>query len=198
MQVRSDWTFALCTGEERLKAGNGKKLHPTQKPEALLARAILASSRPDDLVLDPFCGTGTTAAVAKRLRRRFIGIERDAAYAAAAQRRIAAVEPLPAPTLAPFMTAREAPRVPFSVLLERGLIVPGARLCDASRRIAALVRADGAIALGAAVGSIHRIGALAQGLDACNGWAFWHLETAAGLVSIDALRAEVRAGLGAG
>ena len=198
VQVRSDWTFALCTGEERLKAGNGKKLHPTQKPEALLARAILASSRPDDLVLDPFCGTGTSAAVAKRLRRRFIGIERDAAYAAAAQRRIAAVEPLPAPTLAPFMTAREAPRVPFSVLLERGLIVPGARLCDASRRIAALVRADGAIALGAAVGSIHRIGALAQGLDACNGWAFWHLETAAGLVSIDALRAEVRAGLGAG
>jgi modification methylase len=197
VQMRSDWTIALCTGEERLKAGNGKKLHPTQKPEALLARVILASSRPDDLVLDPFCGTGTTGAVAKRLGRRFIGIERERTYAAAAQARMAAVVPLAAPALAPFMTAREAPRVPFSALIERGLVMPGARLCDAKRRIEALVRADGAIALGATVGSIHRIGALAQGLEACNGWAFWHLDTSKGLVPIDALRAEIRAEMGA-
>src|SRR5207247_168993 len=128
IQVRSDWTLPLCTGEERLKGSDGKKLHPTQKPEALLARVILSSSRPDDLVLDPFCGSGTTGAVAKRLGRRFIGIEREAAYAAAAQARIAAVAPLPAPALASFMTAREAPRVPFSALIERGLIAPGARL----------------------------------------------------------------------
>jgi modification methylase len=198
VQMRSDWTIALCTGEERLKAGNGKKLHPTQKPEALLARVILASSRPDDLVLDPFCGTGTTGAVAKRLRRRFIGIERERNYAAAAQARMAAVEPLPAPALAPFMTAREAPRVPFAALVERGLVMPGARLCDAKRRVEALVRADGAIALGETVGSIHRIGALAQGLEACNGWAFWHLDTSKGLVPIDALRAEIRAEMGPG
>src|SRR5215467_8390882 len=196
VQVRSDWTIALCTGEERLKGGDGKKLHPTQKPEALLARVILASSRPDDLVLDPFCGTGTAGAVARRLGRRFIGVERESGYAAAARKRIAEVEPLPAPSLAPFMTAREAPRVPFSALIERGLVSAGARLVDAKRRHAALVRADGAIALGETVGSIHRIGALAQGLEACNGWAFWHLETAKGLVSIDALRAEVRAGMG--
>jgi modification methylase len=193
VQMRSDWTIALCTGEERLKRGDGKKLHPTQKPEALLARVILASSRPDDLVLDPFCGTGTTGAVAKRLGRRFVGIEREAGYAAAARTRIASVAPLAAPALAPFVTAREAPRVPFAALIERGLVVPGARLCDAKRKVRALVRADGAIALGATVGSIHRIGALAQGLEACNGWAFWHLETAQGLVSIDALRAEIRA-----
>src|SRR5438093_6431594 len=193
VQVRSDWTIPLCTGDERLKGSDGKKLHPTQKPQALLARVILASSRPDDLVLDPFCGSGTTGAVAKRLGRRFIGIEREAAYAAAAQARIAAVAPLPAPTLAPFMTAREAPRVPFSVLIERGLIAPGARLRDAKRKVEAMVRADGVIALGDAVGSIHRIGALAQGLEACNGWAFWHVETSDGLVSIDALRAEIRA-----
>ena len=192
VQVRSDWTIALCTGEERLKDANGKKLHSTQKPEALLARVILASSRPDDLVLDPFCGSGTTGAVAKRLGRRFIGIERERAYAAAAQARIAAVAPLPARAIAPFMTAREAPRVPFAALIERGLIVPGARLCDAKRKIEALVRADGAVALGEKVGSIHRIGALAQGLEACNGWAFWHVQTSAGLVSIDALRAEIR------
>jgi modification methylase len=198
VQMRSDWTIALCTGEERLKAGNGKKLHPTQKPEALLARVILASSRPDDFVLDPFCGTGTTGAVAKRLGRRFIGIERERTYAAAAQARMAAVVPLPAPALAPFMTAREAPRVPFAALIERGLVMPGARLRDAKRRVEALVRADGAIALGETVGSIHRIGALAQGLEACNGWAFWHLETSKGLVPIDALRAEIRAEMGAG
>jgi len=198
IQVRSDWTLALCTGEERLKGGNGKKLHPTQKPEALLARVILATSRPDDLVLDPFCGTGTTGAVAKRLGRRFIGVEREAAYAKAAEKRMAAVEPLKAPTLAPFMTAREAPRVPFSALIERGLVAPGARLVDAKRKVKALVRADGAVALGETVGSIHRIGALAQGLEACNGWAFWHVETAKGLISIDALRAEIRAEMGAG
>jgi modification methylase len=231
VQVRSDWTLPLCTGEERLKSADGKKLHPTQKPESLLARVILSSSRPDDLVLDPFCGTGTTGSVARRLGRRFIGVERDADYAAAAEQRIAATTPLPAASLAPFMTAREAPRVPFASLIERGLLAAGARLVDAKGRHRALVRADGAITLiapedgrkrpdgapedgrrrpygargdgrarpsGETVGSIHRIGALAQGLDACNGWAFWHVETPKGLVSIDALRAEVRAGIGAG
>src|SRR6516164_6065678 len=197
VQVRSDWTIALCTGEERLKDRSGKKLHPTQKPQALLARIILASSRPDDLVLDPFCGTGTTGAAATLLGRRFIGVERNRTYAVAARKRIAAVEPLPAPAIAPFVTAREAPRVPFLVLIERGMVLPGALLHDAKRTVKALVRADGAIALGEKVGSIHRIGALAQGLDACNGWTFWHLETPQGLVSIDELRAEVRAAAGA-
>ncbi|MBX9773328.1 MAG: site-specific DNA-methyltransferase [Xanthobacteraceae bacterium] len=193
IQVRSDWTIPLCTGEERIKDSNGKKLHPTQKPEALLARVMLSASRPDDLVLDPFCGSGTTGAVAKRLGRRFVGLERDRNYAAAAEKRIAAVEPLPAPSLAPFMTAREAPRVAFATLVERGLVSAGAQLTDLKRRHKALVRADGAVALGEKVGSIHRIGALAQGLEACNGWAFWHVETPQGLVSIDALRAEIRA-----
>jgi modification methylase len=193
IQLRSDWTIPLCTGQERIKGADGKKLHPTQKPEALLARIVLASSRPDDLVLDPFCGTGTTAAIAKRLGRHFIGIEREQAYAQAAEKRVASVAPLPAESLAPFMTAREAPRVAFSALIERGLITPGAKLVDAKRRHRALVRADGAIVLGGAVGSIHRIGAIAQGLEACNGWTFWHVETSRGLTSIDALRAEIRA-----
>jgi modification methylase len=193
IQVRSDWFIPLCTGDERLKGRDGKKLHPTQKPEALLARVILSASRPDDLVLDPFCGSGTTGAVAHRLRRRFIGIERDAAYAAAARKRIDAVTPLPEPALAPFMTAREAPRVPFVALVERGLVSPGASLVDAKRRHRALVRADGALTFGEAVGSIHRIGALAQGLEACNGWTYWHVETPQGLTLIDVLRAQVRA-----
>jgi modification methylase len=197
VQMRSDWFIPLCTGEERLKGGDKKKLHPTQKPEALLARVIVASSRTDDLVLDPFCGTGTTGAVAKRLGRRFIGLERDRDYADAAGKRIAAVEPLPAATLKTFMTAREAPRVAFSTLVERGLISAGARLVDAKRRHKALVRADGAITLGETVGSIHRVGAVAQGLDACNGWTFWHVETAKGLTLIDEFRAAVRAEMSA-
>ena len=193
IQVRSDWTIPLCTGEERLKNGSGKKLHPTQKPEALLARVLLSASRPDDLVIDPFCGTGTTGAVAKRLGRRFVGFERDEGYAEAARKRIAATAPLEAPSIAPFMTAREAPRVPFAALIERGLIAPGARLVDGKRKVKALVRADGAISFGDKVGSIHRIGALAQGLEACNGWTFWHVETKQGLTLIDDLRAEIRA-----
>jgi len=196
IQVRSDWFIPLCTGEERLKGHDGKKLHPTQKPEALLGRVLLSASRPDDLVLDPFCGSGTTGAVARRLRRRFIGIERDPDYAAAARARIGAVAPLPAATLASFMTAREAPRVPFAALIERGLVSPGISLVDAKRRHRALVRADGALALGEAVGSIHRIGALAQGLEACNGWTYWHVETSQGLTLIDVLRAQVRAEMG--
>ena len=193
IQVRSDWTLPLCTGEERLKGRDGKKLHPTQKPEALLARVLLSSSRVDDLVLDPFCGTGTTGAVAKKLGRRFVGCERDPAYAKAAEKRIAAMRPLEAPTLAPFVTAREAPRVPFSALIERGLVSPGVKLVDAKKRHQALVRADGAVSLGDNVGSIHKIGALAQGLEACNGWTFWHVETPKGLRLIDEFRAQVRA-----
>ncbi|MCL4710056.1 MAG: site-specific DNA-methyltransferase [Pseudorhodoplanes sp.] len=193
VQMRSDWTIPLCTGEERLKGRDGKKLHPTQKPEALLARAILSASRPDDLVLDPFCGSGTTGAVARRLGRRFVGFEREEKYVRAAQKRIASTRPLEAPSLVPFMTAREAPRVPFAALIERGLVSPGAKLVDVRKRHKALVRADGAISLGEKVGSIHRIGAFAQGLEACNGWTFWHLETPKGLTVIDDLRAKVRA-----
>jgi len=197
IQVRSDWTIPLCTGEERLKGRDGKKLHPTQKPEALLARVILSASRPGDLVLDPFSGTGTTGATAKRLGRQFIGIERDPAYAAAAEARISQVEPLAEAALAPFMTAREAPRVPFTALLERGMIRPGEALFDAKRKVKALVRADGAVSFGDSVGSIHRIGAIAQGLEACNGWAYWHVERDKKLTLIDGFRAEIRESLAA-
>jgi modification methylase len=197
VQMRSDWTIPLCTGEERLKDGTGRKLHPTQKPEALVARAILSASKPGDVVLDPFFGTGTTGAAARRLGRRYIGIERDATYAARAEARIASIEPLPSPSITPFMTAREAPRVAFNILIERGLVRAGAKLTDAKGRVKALVRADGTISFkngkDASVGSIHRIGALAQGLDACNGWTYWHLDDGAGRKPIDTLRAQIRA-----
>ncbi|MDQ0512019.1 site-specific DNA-methyltransferase [Ancylobacter amanitiformis] len=197
VQMRSDWLFPICSGHERLKDETGHKVHPTQKPEALLARVILSASKAGDVVLDPFLGSGTTAAVAKRLGRRFIGIERDATYADAAQARIDAVETLPDLALATAPTAREAPRIAFNALIERGLLMPGTLLTDAKSRVRALVRADGMLSLETApglgqIGSIHRAGAIAQGLDACNGWTYWHMDTREGLRPIDSLRARVR------
>lgn len=191
-QVRSDWFMPICTGAERLKDEAGRKLHPTQKPEALIQRILHAASKPGDLVLDPFFGSGTTGAAARRMRRHYLGIERDAGYAAAAAQRIAAVRPLPETALAPAPSKRAEPRVAFASVVEAGLIAPGVRLVDEKRRHSALVRADGALALGDIVGSIHKIGALTQGLPACNGWTFWHYETNAGLAPIDGLRAQMR------
>ena len=191
LQMRSDWLIPLCGGPERLRGGDGKKAHPTQKPEALLHRVLLASTRPGEVVLDPFFGTGTTGAVAKRLGRRFIGIERDPAYVALARRRIAAVRPAP-PELLALESRREAPRVPFGSLVERGLLHPGEVLVDASRRFAARVRADGSVISAEHRGSIHSVGAQVQGAPACNGWAFWHVERQGQLVVIDRLRQQVR------
>ena len=192
VQVRSDWFLPICTGAERLKDPSGRKTHPTQKPEALLARVLLAASNPGDLVLDPFFGSGTTGVAARRLGRSFIGIERDPLYAEAARKRIEEVEPLPAAALAVAPARRSEPRVAFSSVVETGLARPGERLVDAARRHSALVRADGALAAGPAVGSIHKIGALVQGLPACNGWTFWHVEREGRLTLIDELRAAMR------
>ncbi len=194
-QVRSDWYLPLCTGGERLKDDKGDKVHPTQKPEALLTRILLSSSNPGDIVLDPFFGSGTTGAVAKRLGRHYIGIERDPDYAKAARARIAAVKPLEDMALAIAPTKRSEPRIPFNALIEAGLIAPGVELVDTKRRFRAKVKADGSIVLGPATGSIHKIGALAQGLPACNGWTFWHLEKGSELVVIDTLRQDIRASM---
>lgn len=192
-QARSDWYLPLCTGAERLKDGAGTKAHPTQKPEALLQRVILSTTNPGDLVVDPFFGTGTTGAVAKRFGRHFIGIERETAYAQLARARIALVEPLPPELLTLPPTKREEPRVAFSSLIESGRVAPGITLRDARSRHSALVRPDGQLMANGIIGSIHKIGALVQGLPACNGWTFWHLDRGNGLEPIDALRAEVRA-----
>ena len=191
-QVRSDWLLPICTGGERLKDTSGRKTHPTQKPEALLARVILAASNPGDLVLDPFFGSGTTGAVAKRLRRDYVGVEREETYASAAKARIDAVEALDLATVAVAPTKRSEPRIAFSSLVEAGLVAPGAILTDPKRQHKALVRADGALAIGGIVGSIHKTGALVQGLPACNGWTFWHYEDAGRLLPIDDLRSRAR------
>jgi modification methylase len=195
VQMRSDWLFPICTGGERLKDDNGGKLHPTQKPEALLARILMASTRPGDIVLDPFFGSGTTGAVAKRLGRHFVGIEREQTYIDAARERIDAVRPLAGPDLTVLTGKRAEPRVAFVSLIDTGLIAPGAALYDGRKRFTAKVRADGTLSCGEHAGSIHRVGAQVQGLDACNGWTFWHYERAGGLSPIDELRRIARLGM---
>jgi modification methylase len=191
-QMRSDWLFPICTGAERLTNGAGGKVHPTQKPEALLMRILNATTKPGDVVLDPFFGTGTTGAVAKKLGRRFIGIERDDGYIAAALKRIASIKPLSGQAIEPAVAKRQAPRVAFGSLVEMGLIAPGTELYDGRQRWSALVRADGTLASGPHSGSIHRVGALVQGAEACNGWTFWHTDKQGHLAPIDLLRGQVR------
>lgn len=194
-QARSDWFFPLCSGHERLKDDQDRKIHPTQKPEALLAKILTSVSKPQDLVLDPFFGTGTTGAVAKKLGRHYIGLEQDPTYAAAAQKRIDAVTPYPPDALALTPSKREKPRIAFASLIDAGLIHPGERLTNSRRTHPALVRADGTLSLGAITGSIHKIGALVQGLPACNGWTFWYAERDGALISIDDMRNTIRASI---
>ena len=191
VQMRSDWYFPLCTGAERLRNQHGLKLHPTQKPEALLHRVLLASTTPGDIILDPFAGTGTTAAVAKRLHRHFIGIERHPAYVEAAIGRVRATEPVAYEGLAMTPSKKDTPRVPFGSVVERGLIAPGTVLMDRLRRAQAVVAADGTLVAGAERGSIHKIGALLTNAPSCNGWTFWHFEREGTLVPLDILRTEM-------
>ncbi len=171
LQMRSDWVLPIATGSERMRV-NGAKAHSTQKPESLLTRVILSSSNPGDVVVDPFFGTGTTGAVAKKLGRQWIGLERDADYIAVAQARIDAIEPLPQETLT-WHDSRKQPRIPFGSLIERGLIVPGQTLRFAPREgITATILANGHLRSGSIEGSIHKIGRAI--LDApCNGWEHW-------------------------
>ncbi|HAD26603.1 MAG TPA: modification methylase [Alphaproteobacteria bacterium] len=195
LQMRSDWLLPICNGKERLKDENGDKAHPTQKPESLLHRVILASTNQGDVVLDPFFGTGTTGAVAKKLGRHFIGIERENAYARVAIDRIRRIAPHDAGSLEITTGKRQEKRIPFGWLVERGLLPPGSVLSDAQRRFTAKVRADGTLVSADAKGSIHQVGAYVQGAQACNGWTFWHVEIDGALAPIDVLRQRLRAEL---
>jgi modification methylase len=196
VQMRSDWLYPICAGPERLKDDGGRKAHPTQKPEALLGRILLATTNVGDVVLDPFFGTGTTGAVAQRLGRRWIGIERDEDYARAARERIAAVDTLKSTVLETVRSKRAEPRVPFGTIIEMGMLPPGSPLFDERRRVRAEVKADGSVALPGMQGSIHRVGAYAQGKSACNGWTFWHFEREGKLAPIDTLRETAKQRLG--
>lgn len=190
LQMRSDWLIPICGGAERLKK-DGQKVHPTQKPEALLYRIMLACSNPGDVVLDPFFGTGTTGAVAKRLGRHFIGIEREDDYIAAAHARIELALPLDESTIKTMMAPKAATRVAFGSLVEGGMIPAGTVLTDKKRRWKAAVRVDGSLECeGFPAASIHKMGSTVQDAPSCNGWTFWHLEHEGKLREIDTVRQE--------
>jgi modification methylase len=195
LQMRSDWTLPICAGHERIKGRDGQKAHSTQKPESLLHRVIVSSTKPGDVILDPFFGSGTTGAVAKRLGRRFIGIEREKTYADVARARIAEVVPADSDAIEVTKSKRAEPRIPFGWVVERGLLPVGTVLQGIRKHQTAKVRADGTLVTANASGSIHQMGAHVQGLDACNGWTFWQFEMNGTLVSIDVLRQQLRSGL---
>lgn len=190
-QMPNVWHIPLCTGAERLKI-NGKKAHSTQKPEALLYRVILASSNPGDIVLDPFFGTGTTGAMAKKLGRHYVGIEREATYIQLARERLAAIQPvLLNDSLLVTESKRNQPRVKFSALLESSYLEVGQRLYSKTRDKQAVVHADGRLIADDVKGSIHQVAAKLLGQKAYNGWDFWYAETDDGeLISIDTLRSQ--------
>ena len=192
LQMRSDWLFPICSGPERLKDAGGRKAHPTQKPEALLHRILLATSNPGDLVLDPFFGTGTTGAVARLIGRRFIGIEQDADYVKAAEERIARVTPLPPGALDTLRSKRHEPRIAFGTIIELGILQAGTMLYDERGLVSAAVRVDGTLEAAGEAGSIHKLGARVQGRPACNGWTYWHFKADGDLRPIDVLRTQAR------
>jgi len=195
LQMRSDWTLPICAGHERLKGADGQKAHSTQKPESLLHRVIVASTKAGDVILDPFFGSGTTGAVAKRLGRHFIGIEREKTYADIARARIAEIVPASDESIEVTKSKRSEPRIPFGWVVERGLLPVGTVLHGTRKHQKAKVRADGTLVCADGKGSIHQMGAHVQGLDACNGWTFWQFELNGALVPIDVLRQQLRAEL---
>lgn len=195
IQMRSDWTLPICSGNERLKV-NGNKVHSTQKPETLLSRIILSSSDVGDIILDPFLGSGTTASVAKKYNRSWIGIEKDKRYLEEAKKRIHNTNKLSLDDLQITKSKKAEPKVPFGSLIENGLLRPGKILFDGRKRWFAKVRIDGSLISNNSRGSIHSVGAEVQGLSACNGWTFWHTKFNGGIVSIDTLRSILRKDLG--
>ena len=187
LQMRSNWSLPICSGSERLKK-NGKKIHSTQKPESLLHRILLATSNKNDLVLDPFLGSGTSAAVAKKLGRNYFGIEKEKNYFKAAEERLKATKPIEDDLLDTLKNNRSKPRIPFGSLVELGIIKPGTNIFDNKKKITARIMADGSIKHNQAEGSMHKVAATILGAESCNGWTFWHCDINGRTYPIDYLR----------
>ncbi len=187
LQMRSNWELPICNGSERLKK-NGKKVHSTQKPEALLHRILLATSNKNDLVLDPFLGSGTTATAAKKLGRKYYGIEKEKTYYKAAEQRLKNTKPIENDYLDTLQNGRSKPRIPFGSLVELGIIKPGTTIFDNKKKISAKIMADGSIKHAKKEGSIHKVAASILGAESCNGWTYWHYNLNGQIVPIDNLR----------
>lgn len=193
IQMRSDWVLPICNGGERLKDEDGEKAHPTQKPQSLLHRLLIATTNPGDVVLDPFFGTGTTGAVAKMLGREYIGIEREEKYRKVAEKRLKSIRKFDTDALTVTASKRAEPRVPFGQLVERGMLRPGEQLVSMNGRHKAKVRADGTLVGNDIKGSIHQVGAHLEGAPSCNGWTYWAFQREGKTVPIDLLRQQIRA-----
>ncbi len=189
-QMRSVWHDSICTGNERLRKIDGSSLHPTQKPEALLSKILLSTTLANDLVLDPFAGTGTSLCVAKKLGRRYIGFEREAEYYNAASIRLAETTPFSDDLVTPFPSNRSRPRVSFGQLVCEGLIRPGCKLTNRKKTISARVRADGSIRSGEVIGSIHQVAKKISDDPSLNGWTYWRFKSGRDWVPIDSLRGQ--------
>ena len=187
LQMRSDWTLPICNGSERIKKG-GKKVHSTQKPESLLHRVLLASTNKDDLILDPFLGTGTTAVVAKKIGRNYFGIEKEKKYFNVAKQRLKKTIKIEDHYLDTIKNNKSKPRIPFGSLLEMGIIAPGMQIFDPKKKINAKIMADGSIKCNGSEGSIHKVAAKIIGAESCNGWTYWHYNLDGTFVPIDNLR----------
>jgi site-specific DNA-methyltransferase (adenine-specific) len=190
LQMRSDWYLPICTGKERIRI-DGEKAHPTQKPEALLYRIILSSTNPGDIILDPFFGTGTTGAAAKKLYRHWIGIEFDIEYVQIAKNRIDEIKPQEySQEIFYFPQKRYQPRIPFGALVERGMLEPGQKIYfDKSQGREATILANGLIKLDDLKGTIHQV-AKAICETPCNGWEHWYFkdESTGDFIVLDELR----------
>lgn len=186
LQMRSDWLIPICQGDERIKV-NGQKAHSTQKPAELLLRIILSTSNPDDIVLDPFSGSGTTAAVAKRLGRRYIAFDREEFYIQVANDRLSKIKPLEKPLLE-YRIERRKPKVPFGNLIEKGYVKIGENLFSRDGKNFAQVQANASLALNGEVGSIHKISATILKQENHNGWSYWYVKRNNELISINELR----------
>ena len=191
LQIRSTWNLPICNGNERLKE-KGKKVHSTQKPESLLHRILLASSNKNDLVLDPFLGSGTTAVVAKKLGRIFYGIEKEKSYFDAANKRLKNTKIIKDEYLDTIKNNRSKPRIPFGSLVELGVIKPGTEIYDQKKKVNAKIMADGSIKYQKSEGSIHKVAAKILGAESCNGWTYWHYQSGNSLKPIDELRQRLR------
>ena len=191
-QMRSDWYIPICGGKERIRKDDHSRSHPTQKPEALLYRVLLASSKKGDLIVDPFLGTGTTAVVAKKLQRHFIGIDQNNEYIQLAKNRLKKTKSYEDDVVILKKSRRDLPKIPFGELVEQGLIPAGAVLTDVENKYRAKVNSDGSLKIKNISGSIHQVGAKLQGLPNCNGWDYWHLQNKKNSILIDNIRNDYR------
>ncbi|EJB80414.1 type II m6A methylase [Helicobacter pylori Hp H-6] len=187
-QEKSVWQIPICMGNERLKDAQGKKVHSTQKPEALLKKIILSATKPKDIVLDPFFGTGTTGAVAKSMNRYFIGIEKDSFYIKEAIKRLNNAR-----DKSDFITNLELetkpPKIPMRLLISKQLLKIGDFLYSSNKEKICQVLENGQVRDNENYEtSIHKMSAKYLNKTNHNGWKFFYAYYQNQFLLLDELR----------